>query len=439
MNDFALSQRQLSSADDELNANDAPVNTTDARLNRSRNKDISHGAAPFYGLTEYFYSSGPNQGEKYHENRIDYPGRHAWKWQCDDTIRNPNFPKRKFEELPDNGGPLVSYKVEWIKDNVKYFDFANPWYIRRSGVAYNSGKSWTHSGINVLTSLVPPSVDLSVSDMGPLLWNRMKPAKPTMSLGVFLGEARDLPRLLQARLAGIKSISDVYLAAQFGWRPLLNDILDMLNFVERGQKQIEFILNNIGKPLWRSYSIPTSVIEEDLYSSVGNTECWSTPTWGYTYFGGSPDYSRYSNRLSLKLTTDVWATGVFVYYFNNGRIPERSELIGSLLGLKLTPSLAWELIPWSWLIDWYSNLGEVLSNLSNEVADNQLSKYAYAMKKTWREYTWTSTDGYMHTSVTKRYASKVRERINPFGLEYYDSPLSDRQKAILGALAISRY
>lgn len=440
VSDFpASSSNTITSVDDELQGGTPEVSTTDARIVRDREKIISNGSPPFYGLTEYYYSGGSHEGEKYHENRIDYVGRHSHRWSCKDTIRNPNFDPKKFKFPADNGGPLVSYKVEWIKDNVMNFHIANPWYIVRSGTAYNAGKSYTHNGIEVLSSLVPPSVDLSVTDMGPLLWNRMRPAKPTVSLGVALGEARELPRLLQARLAGIKSISDLYLAAQFGWRPLLSDIVDMLNFVERASNQIDFILNNIGKPLHRSYSIPQVTTEDVLYSSSGTTECWSTPAWGYTYFGGSPDYGLYSNTLKLSLQTRVWGSGMFVFYFNNGRIPERPEIMGKLLGLALTPSLAWELIPWSWLIDWYSNFGEILSNLSAEVADNQVSIYAYAMKETWREYTWTSTDGYIATSVSKRYASKVRERINPFGLSSYSSSLNDYQKGILAALAISRY
>lgn len=266
----------------------------------------------------------------------------------------------------------------------------------------------------------------------------MKPAKPTLGLGIVIGELRDIPRLLQARLNGIKTISDFYLAIKFGWEPLFNDIKDMLNFYEKVSKQIDFILNNIGKPIRRSAYITIPERDEVVYQSQNTTECWIDPTNGFRVFGGSPNYARYATKLTAKVQKRVWGSGEFIFYFDHSRIPERRELAAKLSGLQLTPSLVWELLPWSWLIDWFSNVGDILNNLVTEVADNQISTYAYSMMHTYREYTWWATDGYHNVSVSRFFESKVREKINPFGLATFTSALSPRQIAIMMALGISR-
>lgn len=411
--------------------------TASPRLPRSRSKTEPAGHANLKYTTDYYYSSGVHEGELYHTNTVEYPARHAHHFACADTIRNPEFSRELYARLPDKGGPLVSTKVEWVNDRIATFDFSNPSYIHRYGNSHCTDAFYIHDGFQLNDATAPPPGDADTSDYGPALWHAMCPAKPSVDLGVFIGEARDLPSLLKAKVESIKDISSLYLAFQFGWKPLLADILDMLKFYENVQKQVEFILHNIGKPLRRYAKISIAPQSGVLLHIEGTPTNWLTPAIGSYFFGGSPDYTKYSNTLSFTLDRDVWGSGVFVYSYNKGRIPERNELIGSLLGLKLTPALVWELVPWSWLIDWFSNVGDVLQNLSNEVADNQVSRYAYAMIQTKREYTWFATDGYLSASVSKRFTTKVREAINPFGLAA-GSELSDTQRAILAALTAQR-
>jgi hypothetical protein len=100
--------------------------------------------------------------------------------------------------------------------------------------------------------------------------------------------------------------------------------------------------------------------------------------------------------------------------------------------------LIWEVLPWSWLIDWFYNIGDVLNNLTTEVADNQASTYAYIMGHTKRKYSMTGTDGIKTASVSRVFEAKVRQKVHPFGLASADSPLSTRQLSILAALGVQR-
>jgi len=113
-------------------------------------------------------------------------------------------------------------------------------------------------------------------------------------------------------------------------------------------------------------------------------------------------------------------------------------------------------LPWSWLIDWFSNVGDVVSNASSNAVDNLTSNYAYVMERiiSKRIYHTDNTSkalsgcppwicfggGFVgncdtiHEKVTKSRSGSG----NPFGLGVKLGDLSGYQLGILAALGISR-
>lgn len=425
----------------KISVNDEPpgdIDTFSPRLPRTRRRQTPYGQPNhFYSVHDYYLTAPPYS--LYKHERQDEPDRLNDVEYVQDTIRNTNYDIDKYGKIVDDGGSFLSYKIGFWKDRVHNYDFRNPSNHHYYGCAYCIARDILHDGFRPAIAMSPPLMDLSSTPHGATLWNRMKPAKPTLSTGIFIGELRDLPRLLYARLEGIRTISDFFLAVQFGWRPLIQDIMNMLNFYERISAQIDFILNNIGKPLHREAVITVPDRSGTIYQSSGTTECWIDPTNGYKYFGGSPNYSKYKNKFSFTLKQRVRGTGMFVFYFDRGRIPDRIELAGKLSGLQLTPALVWELLPWSFLIDYFSNVGDILNNLVTEVADSQVSLYCYSQMETNRDYKWESTDGYHTVSVSRYFDTKVRDKVSPFGLATFSTALTNMQLTILAALGISRF
>jgi hypothetical protein len=411
------------------------LDTSTPRFPRTRRRRLPHGLGNFGYNTDTYHSI--NIDQLISSNTTNYINRSDYVHLCSDTIPNPNYDFVKFGRPADNGGPLTTYKIEWYRDTPFRFDFRKPAYKHYYGMAHVVPSAFADAGITVWSSLVPPQEDLTVSALGASLWASLKPAKPTVDIGVFIGELRDLPKLLHATLDGIKTIGDVYLAAQFGWKPLLTDILDMLRFMDRVERQIDFILNNAGKPVWCATKPQETTTCSVLQDIRGTATQWLAPNIGPKFFG-TTDNARNQNILTRDLVQRTWATGLFVFWFDKGRIPERAELRAKLAGLELTPKLVWELLPWTWIIDWFSNIDDILSNLVVEVADNQVSIYAYAMKETLRTYTWWATDGFGTGTVSRRFHTKIRDKISPFGLATYNTTLSDKQTAILAALSVQK-
>jgi hypothetical protein len=148
-------------------------------------------------------------------------------------------------------------------------------------------------------------------------------------------------------------------------------------------------------------------------------------------------------------TTSRWFKGAFVYgiptsLYDGGSVAEFGAKADRLFGLSLTPDVLWALTPWSWAIDWFTNTGDVLANISDMVSQGLVMEYGYLMetKAISVDYTLEGCT-YNGAAIPTLYSnltvvSKRRIRANPFGFGITWDGLSAAQIAIAAALGISR-
>jgi len=350
---------------------------------------------------------------------------------CIDTVRNPKF-RGSRELISDDGGLLTIRRSRWRPGNAY---ISSDW----QGNTRTQGSIWLnfygefHDGFSTSADL-PPAVDFEeIAALGPAAWNTFKPAKPMLSLGVALAELREFPRLLYASVSSLKGIADYFLAIQYGWKPLLQDVIKLVKFYERVSQRIDFLIANSGKPVRREGRLSSTSDSGLLWEEAGLRMRNTAPDWGKPSL---TDSWRQSSRYTI--TRERWFSGEFLFWIDDIRWPNtRSHIGAGLAGLRITPADVWDALPWTWLIDWFANVGDVLHNLEDNVADRQVSRYAYVMGKTMREYTQHTTDGYLSCSLSHIFETKVRRKVDPFGLTP-EVELSPLQLAILGALAIQR-
>lgn len=154
--------------------------------------------------------------------------------------------------------------------------------------------------------------------------------------------------------------------------------------------------------------------------------------------GSDPDelVDRFKCKITLHKEVTERASGVFTYHL--GDIPPTPAYLRlKLLGLIADEALLWEATRWSWLVDWFSNMGDVISNIEANLRDRVVSLYAYSQRRIVREYKFTCSNGYYDCSVTRVFDTKCRRKIDPFGLASEVS-LSDLQLGILVALGLQR-
>lgn len=294
-----------------------------------------------------------------------------------------------------------------------------------------------------------------VSSYGATAWNRFKPGQPAASASVFLAECLDTTRMLKTT-AGVfrevwkhltsrsgrnlaKEAASQHLNTQFGWLPFVSDVKKFYHTHKTAQKQISQLVRDSGQWVHRKGVVQSS--HDSDYVVKSSTDPMLIPSV-YTKLCTTP----FGRCVIVKRTTQtITFSGRFRYY-----VPKIEgenwypNMYRKLMGLTLTPETLWELVPFSWLVDYYTNIGDVISNASdNGLVNNLVAKYAYLMGNTQVSAHVVSTlnyrNGTRYLDFPYIIGRKQRISANPFGFGLSASSLSGRQYGILTALGISRF
>jgi len=254
---------------------------------------------------------------------------------------------------------------------------------------------------------------------------RVNPNAGQIGIPENIKDFKDLPKLIQ--LGGntiLKKGAGAYLNYQFGWKPLISDIKKLMNFTGRVNKKINelhALYENGGLHRRRT-------LDNDSVSAQSS----------YTATGVSV------TTINLKLSTVTrrqrWATTRFV----PTTLPPKDEsdyrrrAVQIVLGMDLSPSTAWQLMPWSWLIDWFSNVGDYLVQFNNTCPVRATPPCLMTYTQTIETHTRNDLQVQMiGGGSVKQLETKLRSIAVPT-LSASIPFLTDRQLSILGALAITR-
>lgn len=345
------------------------------------------------------------------------------------TTSNPGPPYRK-------GSGFICKKSGTTRSVQK----AQPW----EG-AYN------YEGYYMLNTL-PDGSPAAIPDLTTTLWGkgatgiaRARPGNSEADLAVFLGELSSLPKQLYQAATGSSRPSKVgknrgaedgagstFLGIQFGLLPTINDLKKLYQLQTTLSSKLSQLRRDNGKLVRRRVGI-----------SSNETSVAIAP---YNFVNVVPSTNMTSSQeLSvLKTTTEkYWFSGRFRYF-----IPEIEDnlwdpsTVAALYGANPTPEVLWNLMPWSWLVDYFGNAGDVISNLSANAADNLVMDYGFVMGTVENRHKYASksrkSNGtWMHLTAEKFEISKNRAVAFPYAFAPSAS-LSDYQLAILGALGLSK-
>ena len=205
---------------------------------------------------------------------------------------------------------------------------------------------------------------------------------------------------------------------------------------------MKWLLSHNGKPVRRRVNIAETISDPGLLA--GNSYAGLYPVLVTQYYTRQPTY------LEKTWTEDrVWASARFRYWLPEGPrdVQWTNKMKRALLGLNPSPSVVYNAVPWTWLIDWFTNVGNLIENVEPGVADRLAADYFYVM----REIQWRRTQdtvGFFRdpqgnpftVSASASYSKfrKTRIKGDPFGFNTNPASLSGVQLAILGALGMSR-
>ncbi len=305
---------------------------------------------------------------------------------------------------------------------------------------------------------------------GTIAFNKTYPTKSVAGMATFLGELKDgLPDMLGSNLyklinknaffgknpaSGVgKSLGSEYLNFQFGWVPFVADLKKMLYVVLNSYEIIKQYKRDSGRVVRRKYHFPDSSTTDSNNNRVTYA---ATGPLDAEYFrrkgdGGSQDYYD-SSSAGYTITRNFASysfSGAYSYYLNMndefmGRMEKYSQLANKLLGLRLTPDVVWALAPWSWLADWFSDIGISLENATALSNDGLVMRYGYLMRKSTNitlvhadKYQFNNADFYNINTVRTTVRKERVKAPTPYGFGLQPSDLSDKQWSILAALGMT--
>jgi hypothetical protein len=297
------------------------------------------------------------------------------------------------------------------------------------------------------------SSDSTLNALGATAISRCRPTSSTSELSVAMGELyKDgLPHLVgsqswRERTLTARNAGSEYLNAEFGWLPLVNDVTSFGNSVVKSDDILKQYEADEGKVIRREYSFP----QEQTVSSPVLLSNSQAPYGVGTTTSGGPGPS--TNGQWYKQTTTVknrWFSGAFVYGVpkvirDSSDLPDLAAKADKLFGISLTPDVLWNLTPWSWAIDWFTNVGDVLSTVGDMMSQGLVMKYGYLMEETSVRVTYSLTGVQFNgkpAPVPNSYLeviTKKRVKASPFGFGISWDGLSPFQVSILAALGFSR-
>jgi len=261
---------------------------------------------------------------------------------------------------------------------------------------------------------------------------RSAPTNPLADAGTFLGELRQLPKVPGRDFYkhGLKGTGGEYLNVVFGWSPAWRDVRSFREANAKADVFLKRLERGSGKYTRRRYTLLDTRDVTETTISANASSTLDLP--------GNP-YRKNPLRRTTITTERVWFSGAFTYLYQ--RTPTQSEFFKKIqdardvYGLDLSVEVAWNLLPYSWLADWYGNIGDVAHNLTRFSQDGLTMRYGYIMRHKRIEYIYT----YGPSSFTTVAEVKQRRRASPFGFGVNPASLSDRQWAILAALGQQKF
>jgi hypothetical protein len=309
-----------------------------------------------------------------------------------------------------------------------------------------------------------------------MLLNQM-PFKRQYSLARNIAELKDLPAsIAQARQTSIdlkavwnslagspkvraqvfdlsnKAASNLpgeYLSYHFGWKQLHKDLADLVDLPEKLSKKLNFLIQRSNK------QTTFRKIQESVSGESG------VSGFVYDYLDREWDQT-HSSRIERKHKTTLVVNGVFDFPPIN-QVALRQRFFADQIGLIPRFIDVYNIIPWTWLIDWFTGLGNYLELIEETNHDPRLINWGmittHTVGKLVTDFRYTNATqetfylnnvkvspdaatnrSLLHTSVLS-YECRTRRNVAGVpGLEATSIPesLSGYRASILGALLAQR-
>jgi hypothetical protein len=243
-----------------------------------------------------------------------------------------------------------------------------------------------------------------------------------------------------------KKAADTFLNHQFGWSPFINDLSKFYTTFQNAAAIKSQLTHDNGRYVRRRVVLDDKTESKVISSGVGmGVEPLGDLVGTLFTTGVQPRWQ------IIEETHDfVSAVGSFKYYRPefDASLPDYNSAWNTIqrqvdmYGLRISPSNVYRATPWTWLVDWCTDFGNVIDAFDDMVLDSVAAQYLYVMRHTTKVQTFYQTlpfwDGAITASWPIKTDGKVRRGAStPYGFGLTWNLLTPRQLAILAALKIT--
>lgn len=280
---------------------------------------------------------------------------------------------------------------------------------------------------------------------------RSQPLNPVVDGATALGEFRKdglakVPgmELLQSKGKQIvRKTGSEYLNVEFALKPLISDLKGLYKAAGQQEQLLAQLHRDSGKLIRRRYTFPTERTETtDIKLGAGAVP---QPALVSGFYGPGA----WVKTTTTVVTKTYTFAGAFTYHLPKqetamAKMRVQAAEANRLYGIRITPEVLYNLTPWSWALDWVTNTGDLLSNVSSVALDGLVLAYGYIMCHTTSETTVTCEGGSFKGGASGKYVtrygfeSKSRVKATPFGFGLDPALFNARQWSIIGALGLTK-
>lgn len=238
--------------------------------------------------------------------------------------------------------------------------------------------------------------------------------------------------------------SAAYLTFKFGWESTVRGILQFVPSPARVARDVNRLIDRIGRN--DSFRTSKTWFEKDASAPLSSVRLLR-----YESSGDSTIRKNGHRKVELRVVANF-----HLHFPRLDRPRLRRELLLSRLGVYPTPTDLYNLIPWSWLIDWFTGVGDYVKLLDQATRERSTVNYGFITYVEESEVT-VGYFGRLEGSVRRTFdgtttlynTSSMYPHQAKFFLKYqlrkslanvtdvrsyWDSDLSPEQSAIIGAL-----
>lgn len=400
----------------------------------------------------------PNASNPPPNSRLERIGGDKIGSQVTDSEEHPGWKSRlRADDLQDIGGNFKTSKSYVVaKPTVTSVETdILPYSSQWGRIKTYIGNVWAVSPSAFPFPKAVMSSDSQLDQLGATAIARCKPTNSAANIGVALGELvrEGIPKLVtqswRQRTSDLRGLSDEHLNYQFGLKPLGQEIGTFAYQVTQAEKLLAQYERDAGRVVRRRYTFPPIKTTEYSYAVSSSEPYYGTPP--ETGFADTTAPLAERQKVDIEKTTEVkrWFSGAFIYYLPRGydarnEMDRKALLAKEILGLDLDLETIWNLAPWSWAVDWFTNAGDVISNVNSFLEDGLVMPYGYMMEHSIVKAKYTRRvpnlmiDTSVDSHVTLVTETKIRRKANPFGFGTSGLALSPLRASILAALGITR-